>query len=367
MINADASARGYILCPAALTIKQPLLLGGGRYAKMKNIITSHMMLTPVEQLLIDLLNRPSESGHEGRIAEFVLDRLRAGFQTEKIPVGPDRFCVLATLGDPKILLAAHLDTVVGQLAVSADEDNIYGRGSCDTKGSAAAMIIAAEKAAAAGAAGFGLLFTIGEETEFDGAKAAAAWLKAKPWKPELIVIGEPTKLEAVTAQKGILSLEVRCRGTKAHSSREDRDSATQKLVRLLHALDALELPGTLFNIGVIAGGEADNIVADRASARLSWRSALPDLRQRVEAALNATGIAHKTEITVDLPPVARAHQRFPKNEVNFYTEMVFFENSVVCGPGDILDAHSADEAVSRRELNAAVERYGRFIRELAGG
>ena len=82
--------------------------------------------------------------------------------------------------------------------------------------------------------------------------------------------------------------------------------------------------------------------------------------------MKATGIDHVLKISVDLPPVARAQERFPKNEVNFYTEMVFFDDSVVCGPGDILDAHSADESVSRRELNAAVERYGRFIGELAG-
>ena len=82
--------------------------------------------------------------------------------------------------------------------------------------------------------------------------------------------------------------------------------------------------------------------------------------------MKATGIAHETEISVDLPPIARVQKRFPKNEVNFYTEMVFFDDSVVCGPGDILDAHSADESVSRRELNAAVELYGRFIGDLAG-
>lgn len=323
--------------------------------------TMIMTLTPAERLLIDLLNIPSESGNETGIAGAIIDRLAAAFRTEKIAVGPGRYCVLATVGEPKILLSAHLDTVVGQLPVAADDENIYGRGSCDTKGSAAAMIIAAEKAVSAGATGLGLLFTVGEETEFDGARAAAACLKGKAWKPELIVIGEPTKLEVVTAQKGILSLEVRCRGTKAHSSREERDSATEKLVRILHALDGLNLPDTLFNIGVISGGEADNIVADRASARLSWRSALPDLRQRVETAIKATGIAHELTVSVDLPPIARVQNRFPKNEVNFYTEMVFFENSVVCGPGDILDAHSADESIRRRELNAAVERYGRFL------
>jgi len=129
-----------------------------------------MELTEAEKLLIDLLNIPSESGREQQLTETVLNRLKAAsFQVEKIPVSDDRFCVLAIEGTPKILLAAHLDTVVGQLEVSADEENVYGRGSCDTKGSAAAMIVAAEKAATAGATDFGLLFTVGEETSFDGA------------------------------------------------------------------------------------------------------------------------------------------------------------------------------------------------------
>jgi len=321
-----------------------------------------MELTEAEKLLIDLLNIPSESGREQQLAETVLNRLKAAsFQVEKIPVSDDRFCVLAIEGTPKILLAAHLDTVVGQLEVSADEENVYGRGSCDTKGSAAAMIVAAEKAAAAGATDFGLLFTVGEETSFDGAKAAADWLDRKGIRPKLIVIGEPTGLKVVTAQKGILCLEIECRGTKAHSSQLQRDSATSKLVALLASLDRLELPDTLFNIGTIAGGEADNIVAERATARLSWRSALPDLRERIESAIAATGIPCRLTFHNDLPPVSRDWPDFPRNEANFYTEMVFLENSVVCGPGSVHDAHSSDECVSREQLNAAVELYGRLL------
>lgn len=321
-----------------------------------------MTLTPVEQLLIDLLLIPSESGQEERLAASLLEILAPSFKVEKIQVDQGRFDVLATSGTPKILLSAHMDTVVGQLPVSTDDENVYGRGSCDTKGSLAATIIAAKQALAAGATDLGLLFTVGEETFFDGAKAAAAFLKKQAWKPGLIVIGEPTGLEVVTAAKGILSLEIHCSGTKAHSSHEQRDSATQKLVIILAALDRLTLPDTLFNIGVLDGGEADNIVADRASARLSWRSALPDIRSRIEAAIAATGIRCRIEVGVDLPPVSRTWQAFPKKEVNYYTEMVFLENSIVCGPGSIDEAHSADEFVTRAQLNSAVEIYSQFIK-----
>jgi len=321
-------------------------------------------LSPVEQLLIELLRIPSESGHEGPIADHLAVRLAGSFPLiEKIPVSDGRCCLFAGAGAPKTLLAAHLDTVVGQLEASSDEENIYGRGSCDTKGSVAAAIAAGEQARAAGLSDFGLLFTIGEETEFDGAVAASAWLKKQAWRPKFVVVGEPTGLKVVTAQKGILSAELECRGTKAHSSRAERDSATSKLVAILATLEKLDLPGTLFNIGVLAGGEADNIVAANAKAVLSWRTSLPGLKERLEKALAATGVAHTFKITVDLPPVSRDWPNFPKNEVSYYTEMVYFENSVVCGPGHISEAHSADEFVSRRELNDAVDLYLKFLKK----
>ena len=118
----------------------------------------------------------------------------------------------------------------------------------------------------------------------------------------------------------------------------------------------------MFNIGVIAGGEADNIVAARASAQVSWRSSLPELKKTVETAIAATGIPCSLSVKVDLPSVRHDLARFPRNEANFYTEMAYFENSLVCGPGAVSEAHSQEEYVARAELNGAVATYLDFLR-----
>jgi len=316
-----------------------------------------MKLTNTEELLIELLNVPSESGNEVALAELLAEKLANQFSVEKIPVADDRFDVLATVGTPKTLLVAHIDTVPGQLEVRADEENIYGRGSCDNKGAAAAMVGAAEQALAQGQTDFGLLFTVGEETSCDGAEAAVKILKEKQLAPKLIVIGEPTGLEIVTAQKGILAGVISCGGARAHSSLAERDSATEKLVRILNQLMTTCPPDTLFNIGELSGGEAENIVADKASAKVSWRTSQPNFQKRVEQVVAELGVECRIDFFTEMQPVDRTQPSFARNEVAYFSEMFFFENSILLGPGDIKNAHTDSEFVPRAELNAVVERY----------
>ncbi|MBU0625555.1 M20/M25/M40 family metallo-hydrolase [Patescibacteria group bacterium] len=322
-----------------------------------------MDLTPTEKLLINLLEIPSVSGQETALAEFLVEQLSVSFEVERLPVGEGRFNVLAKSGSPKTLLVAHIDTVVGELEIKVEPDRICGRGSCDNKGSAAAMITAGLKTLAANQTDFGLLFTVGEETDCDGAVAAVEFLKKNRLTPESVVIGEPTGLQIATAQKGILAATISCVGTRAHSSLSECDSATEKLTRLLNQLIEMCPAGTSFNIGKLIGGEADNIVADQAEARVSWRSSDPAIKSKIERIIAVSNIDCQVDFKLDLPPVDRTRPDFSKNEVAFFSEMFFFENSLLCGPGDIRNAHTEHEFVLRTELNAAVETYVAFINQ----
>lgn len=323
-----------------------------------------MSITTTESLLLEMLRIPSVSGQETALAEWLEKQTAGQFDVRRLPVSEGRFNLLAVRGQPRVLLAAHIDTVPGELPVSLDERFVRGRGSCDNKAAAAAMLRAGLEAAEGGQFGFGLLFTVGEEVGCDGARAAANYLTENGIRPELVVIGEPTGLRPVTAQKGVLSAKLTCLGQAAHSSQSVRDSATEKLVSLLSRLTDLRLPETSFNIGTLAGGQAENIVADRAEALVSWRTSLPDLRQRIERVLGLgaeTGETVRVEFRLDCPPVDRTRPPFERHEAPYFTEMRFLENSVVWGPGQVEDAHTDHEKVERRQLNEAAGLYRKLL------
>ena len=320
-----------------------------------------MNLTQTERLLLDLLAIPSVSGNETAVVDHVATILGDRFAVERIAVDDARSNLMCTIGTPRVLLAAHLDTVPGTVDIRVDDASIFGRGSCDNKGAAAAMIVAALQAADDGATDFGLLFTVGEETCFDGAIAVQTVLRKRQIVPDRIVIGEPTGLEIITAQRGIYGIEISCEGTAEHSSTDHPDSAIHKLVALLDAFLKNQFEETTYHVGLIHGGTADNVVAANASAHLVFRSTDPTIAEQVECALDATRVPHAVRVVHDIAPVDHTAPPFPRNVAPYFTEMAFLPNSFVLGPGSIKDAHTATEHVSRAELNEAVGRYRAFL------
>ena len=101
-----------------------------------------------------LIDIESVTGHEKAASEFLfatLAKLAAstGGAVERMEVSAERFNVLATWGTPVITLSTHMDTVPPYFAAREDDDHIWGRGACDTKGIIASMITAAESLLAA--------------------------------------------------------------------------------------------------------------------------------------------------------------------------------------------------------------------------
>lgn len=316
-----------------------------------------MSLTATEQLLIDLLKIPSESGQEKAIIDYLEQKLAGDFQIERIAVSVDRANLWCTTGQPEVVLAAHVDTVPGQLEVGYDEENIFGRGACDNKAAAAAMITAARQALDQGQTNFGLLFTIGEETNFDGALAVQKFLQEKNLQPTKIIIGEPTELLPITAQRGIYVVEINCDGVAEHSSTDHPNSAVHKLIQLLKPLLDTQFPETTFNIGKINGGVADNVVAGSAQATIAFRSARNKIDEQVKTVLDQANIPYRINVLAQIEPVDHTQPPFEKHGVSYFTEMAFLPNSIVLGPGSIKDAHTQNERVARRQLAEVVNIY----------
>ncbi len=322
-----------------------------------------------------LMQTDSTSGRETALTEaFGLELEGRGWTLTRIPVTEGRHDLLATAGTgPYVTLSTHLDTVPPWIPPSVQGERLHGRGACDAKGIAAAMLCAAERLRADGVP-VALLFVVGEETTHDGAHAADEWLRASGFRSRALVNGEPTESTLALGTKGAMRVVVRTAGEAAHSAYPHLGhSATRDLVRLLAGLDDVELPAddllgdTTINIGALAGGVADNVVAPSAEARLMARTVTSgdDVFARLErwCAGRAT-----LERGIEVPPVRLGTlPGFATSVVAFATDipaMPGWGTPYLYGPGTIHVAHRDDESVSIAELVAAVDAYERIVRLL---
>jgi acetylornithine deacetylase len=334
----------------------------------------HTASDPVE-LTTALVAIDSTSGREGEViawlARYLDDR---GWRTQRVPVSPGRDDLFATAHDaPLVTLTTHLDTVPPFIPPRRDARRLHGRGACDAKGIAAAMICAAERLRDAGLP-IALLFVVGEEVTHDGAHAANEAFAARrlPATSRAIINGEPTESTIALGTKGALRVIVRTAGEAAHSAYPHLGhSATRDLVHLLAELDRIELPRdpmfgeTTVNIGALAGGVADNVVAPWAEARLMIRLVTPadDVRAIVErwAAGRAT-----LEWGAMVPPVKLGVvEGFATSVAAYATDIPALTNwgtPLLFGPGSIHVAHRDDEFIDIEELRNAVGAYERIAR-----
>ncbi len=326
-----------------------------------------------EQTLVDWIEIPSITGEEGDYGDALARALeRAGFGVERQEVAPGRFNVLARAGAPQVVFCTHLDTVPPFIRSRTDGEFIHGRGACDAKGQAVAMLAAAEALLAGGEERIGLLFTVGEETDSAGAALANARL-AEPWEPRYTIVGEPTGLQFVRGHKGTFKGRLVAHGTAGHSSQPGGPSAVHELCCTVARLLAGEWGasplfgvGTL-NVGTLRGGVAANVVAAEASADLLVR--VVDSPAEVERRLRAGLSEHvRLEVGKNYGPVEfHVPAGEPAEVVAFGTDaphMPRWGTPLLIGPGSILDAHTDHERIRRADLFLAAQRHVDLARAL---
>src|ERR1700712_2149992 len=120
----------------------------------------------VFELTRRLIDIESITPNEREMGEFLWSHLSAlalrfGGHAERMHVEENRDNVFVRFGDPHVVLSTHMDTVPPFFPSRDDDEHIWGRGACDTKGIIASMITAAEELLAAGRSDFGLLFVVG--------------------------------------------------------------------------------------------------------------------------------------------------------------------------------------------------------------
>jgi acetylornithine deacetylase len=374
-------------------------------------------MTPTEKLLRELIARPSVNpaflptgdakAGENRVAELLAAKgVQAGLTAEfkkALPHRPNLLLRLPARGKTRqrILLAPHLDTVNGtadQFVPRKAGRRLYGRGACDTKGSVAAMFAAlcqlAQGRRRPSATEIVFAGLVDEENNQSGSRALAAG----GFKADLAIIGEPTGLEVVTAHKGSLWMRFETRGLSAHGSRPDLGrNAVHEMARIVDLLEtgyaaSLKkrrhplLGQATVSVGVISGGTQANIVPDRCSILVDRRT-LPGeteesvrreiqmfLRQaRLEAECQDDKFApcRPLETDSDLPLVAQLLRQAGQRRgagVDYFSDAAVLAEagipSVVFGPGDIAQAHTADEWVELAQVEQAAEMFLNFLSSL---
>ena len=306
-----------------------------------------------------------------------------------------------------IVLSGHTDVVPvdGQdwhtdpFRLTERDGLLYGRGTCDMKGFIACVLAAVPTLVARGPVEpVHIALSYDEEVGCLGVRPLLQHVIASHPRPRLCIVGEPTSMDVVDSHKGIRSFETIVTGREAHSSRPDKGVnaivVMAGLVGFLQDLAAemvargdpsgrFEPAATTVGIGVIDGGSATNIVARRCRLQWEYRSlptsdadeierrfrahvedvVLPDMRARApeEAAV-------LTRIISEAPPlfaragseaealVKRLAQRNETKAVAYVTEAGLFDQNeiptIVCGPGDIAQAHRPDEFIPLEQMAA---------------
>jgi len=330
----------------------------------------------VFELTRALVDIESVTENEEQVGDFLYDRLselakRHEGQAERMEVAPNRFNVVAQWGAPIVTLSTHMDTVPPFFPSREDDEYIWGRGACDTKGIIAAMIGAAERLLAQRSRDFVLLFVVGEERNSAGAMAAAR----APRGSRYLINGEPTENKLALGSKGALRYEISARGQMAHSAYPELGkSAIDTLLNVLQQLREMPLPEdsllgrSTLNIGTISGGRAPNVIADAAEAEILIRLVGDTATVREAVARAVAGRAQVKEVLC-IPAVRLGSlEGFDTTVVSYTTDIPAFGASwgkpFLLGPGSIHLAHSLQERVLKSQLLEAVEIYQRMVRQL---
>ncbi|MEO8426453.1 MAG: M20/M25/M40 family metallo-hydrolase [Verrucomicrobiota bacterium] len=372
------------------------------------------------KLLRELIALPSVNpaflpGHdaytgEKRMADFLsATAVSAGLDVELHEVFPQRAnvivrCTPAGAVRQRILLAPHLDTVGGDLIPGelfkprTRNGRLHGRGACDTKGSVAAMLSALIRLAHSPRRPqqTEIIFA-GLVDEEHGQTGSRALVRAR-FKADLAIVGEPTRLEVVSAHKGNLWLQLETRGKSAHGARPELGrNAVHAMARIVDLLEtkyaaALRrrrhplLGRPTVSVGAIVGGNQANIVPAYCAIKVDRRT-LPgeseaSVRSEIEDLLAKHALIASMADTKEaacwpmqtnprLPLVQQfLHSAGRKKTVgvDYFCDASVLSRggipSIVFGPGDIAQAHTADEWISLRSLERGTDLLTQFLLSL---
>lgn len=334
------------------------------------------------------------------------------FKTARLPLDNGDFNLLVTHevapDNPWVFFESHLDVVsiegmtIEPFAAKIEDGKMWGRGSCDTKATGAAMLCALKnyRESADQHNNIGVLFTCDEEVTKRGSVGFAhQQLPTLGFRPEGIIVGEPTMLQPVIAHNGVARIHITTSGVAAHSSNPSNGrSAITEMVKVIQCLESEYIPSLTAqhpltgkaqaSINMVKGGTQFNIIPDKCEIGMDRRLVpgenpkdVPPAVEAVLAPLKAEMPGANIQVTVffDDPPLAPSEGPFndfvnqvlsqfgpvEPSGVPYGTDASNFAAvglpAIVLGPGHIAQAHTKDEWIALEQVKKAVEVYGALM------
>ncbi|GGK20251.1 acetylornithine deacetylase [Yeosuana aromativorans] len=329
-------------------------------------------------------------------------------------------CRIGPAVDGGVILSGHTDVipVEGQdwktdpfKLVDKGDGKLYARGSCDMKGFIACCLAVLPKMIKSNLkVPIYFAFSYDEEIGCLGAPELIESIQSTYIEtPQYAIIGEPTMLQPIIGQKGIYILDITINGSAGHSSRIKQEvSAVHEAARLtmwaeenmqsridLNKLDVrFDPPHSSLHVGIIKGGIAPNIIADKAFLTLDIRSIPQDNAldifkelkmycQNRERELRPIFPEFKITLKENHPPVPPLNTdenddvvallrnitgNHEWSTVSYASEAGQFAKAgfrtIICGPGSIEQAHRANEFISKDQLHKGVLMIKQLVKEL---
>jgi acetylornithine deacetylase ArgE len=352
------------------------------------------------------------------LAKWIKDYLEdIGANAELQMVDKDRANIIGKIGEGKgsgLLLSGHIDVVpAGDLNLwkithpfeaTIRNGKLYGRGACDMKGPDATILEAAKTLAKEKyKRQLTLSFTAGEDTTGWYVTKVIEERKVTRKEARLGIIPEPSMMEIVRSHKGSGAARIMVQGKAAHSSRPELGiNAISKASDLLQELGKFQktlnkkphplLGPTTIECTLINGGFKSNIIPDQCTLTLNmrlipgdekpantkaWLRAIIKTCEERDPKFKAKVLEIRTNPPLDVPEdseVVKLLGKILKKQpigAPYYTEAVNYTKAgiptVICGPGNIDQAHTPDEYITIKQLDLGLKTYKESIRQVCLG
>ena len=340
-----------------------------------------------------------------------------GIASQRVPTADGlKSSLFATIGDAStggIVLSGHTDVVpvasqawdTNPFELIERDGKLYGRGACDMKGYLACALAAVPDLKARKLkVPFHLAFSYDEEVGCTGVRPMVAELGKSLPRPRYVFVGEPSKMSVVDAHKGPVRWRVELTGRAAHSSMPHygvnaiayAGRMIGELLRMEEELKAstrierFDPPWTTMQVTQIEGGTATNVVPvpcwfgwetralpgfdpftlDRRLRAFAEEKCLPEMRRIApESDIKVMVTNHVPAYAADtasgiIPLTLKLAQQNETYAVSYCTEAGIFQDggapAIICGPGDIAQAHTANEYIRVEELEKCLAFLARL-------